>query len=56
MMRWLFYLTGGRPMTPEGFAFVDRVTGKPVWYWSDKFGRFWMAQSKWALFRVRARF
>ena len=49
---WWTYLTGGRPMRRTGCAFVDRVTGRWVEYYRDRFGREWMAQSRWALFRV----
>lgn len=50
----LFYrLTGGRPMKHLGFAFTDVISGKPVSYWRDKFGREWMAVGAWSLFRVR---
>lgn len=53
MMRRLFYwLTGGRPMVREHFAFTDIVTGKSVNYYTDAYGRRWLAMSPWALFRV----
>lgn len=39
----------------DGFAFTDRVSGRPICYWLDRYGRRWMAEGPWALFRVRAR-
>ena len=46
------YLTGGRPMKRVGFAFVDVVSGNMVFYYQDLFGRKWMAERCWAIFRV----
>lgn len=43
-------------MTATGFAFMDVVSGRPVRYWKDRFGRFWLAESAWSIFRVRSRF
>ena len=51
LLQWLL---GGRPMTPLGFAFIDLVSGKPVFYFADKFGRCWLAEHPWSLFRVPA--
>lgn len=55
---WILFgihkLTGGRPMTREGFAFIDKVSGESVHYWRDKFGRRWMANGPWSSFRVAA--
>lgn len=48
----MMYLTGGRPMQWLGFAFTDIVSGKAVHYWRDSFGRKWMANGSWSLFRV----
>ena len=48
--RWF---TGGRPMQRIGHAFTDNVSGKEVDYYVDKFGRFWMAEGPWSLFRVK---
>lgn len=45
----------GRPMDNRGLAFVDKVTGKNVYYYLDKYDRLWLAQSKWARFRVRVK-
>lgn len=50
---WLMRLTGGRPMTRQGFAFVDRVSGARVYYYTDALGRPWMAAGPWSRFRVR---
>ncbi len=54
-MRWFFrWLLGGRPMKRVGFAFTDRVSGRSVNYYRDRYGRYWMAEHGWALFRVRS--
>ena len=46
--------TGGRPMVDEGYSFTDKVSGKSVRNYTDKFGRKWMADSgPWSIFRVR---
>ena len=45
-------LLGGRPMQWLSFAFTDSVSGKPVHYWRDRLGRYWLASGKWSLFRV----
>lgn len=50
--RWLWKLTGGRPMVREGCAFIDCVTHKEVFYWRDRLGNRWMAFGAWDLFRV----
>ena len=53
MMRRLFYtITGGRPMVCGGHAFIDIVSRKSVYYFIDFFGRQWLAEHKWAFFRV----
>jgi hypothetical protein len=49
-----FKVTGGRPMIDCGFNFVDKVSGKSVRNYTDRFGRKWMADSgPWSIFRVR---
>lgn len=48
-----FKLTGGRPMKDKGHLFVDIVSGKSVRHYIDKFGRSWMAEGPWSIFRVR---
>jgi hypothetical protein len=55
-MRQIFYnVTGGRPMRRLNRSFTDRVSGKRVEYFEDKFGRKWMADGgPWSLFRVPA--
>jgi len=52
MAGFLTKLLGGRPMRLEGFAFTDVVVGEPVYYYRDRLGRRWLAQSAWARFRV----
>ena len=57
-MNWflrLFYtITGGRPMTRLEGAFTDRVSGEPVSYYRDAFGRRWLANDDYSFFRVLA--
>jgi hypothetical protein len=50
MIKWL---TGGRPMRRLHFLFVDAVAGTPIYAFKDAFGRLWMAEKPWSLFRVR---
>jgi hypothetical protein len=45
----------GRPMTKEGYAFCDSVSGASVYFFRDLRGRRWMAENQWSLFRVEAR-
>lgn len=45
-------LTGGRPMKRLSYRFTDHISGLPVYYYEDAFGRKWMATDKWASFRV----
>ncbi len=45
-------ILGGRPMICMGYHFTDIVSGKPVYKFIDKLGRIWMAEHKWARFRV----
>lgn len=55
-MKNLFWkLTGGRPMKLIGFAFTDRVDGRAVNYYIDKFDRLWLANGPWSRFRVSRR-
>lgn len=49
MWRWL---TGGRPMTRGEFRFVDIVSGRPIYYFHDLYGRLWLAERPWSRFRV----
>lgn len=44
--------TGGRPMTLVAHEFSDVVSGRAVFSWRDRVGRFWLAEHRWALFRV----
>ena len=46
------HFTGGRPMICDGHAFIDIVSGKPVYHFIDLFGRHWLAEHRWAFFRV----
>lgn len=48
----LIRLTGGRPMLYRTLAFIDRVSGKSVYRWTDRLGREWLAEGPWSLFRV----
>jgi hypothetical protein len=49
----LKHLTGGRPMARRGVAFFDVISGKPVFYYRDLFGRRWLSDGgPWASFRV----
>ena len=41
-------------MVDEGYSFTDKVSGKSVRNYTDKFGRKWMADGgPWSIFRVR---
>jgi hypothetical protein len=52
-MRFLWWLTGGRPMKRLDFRFVDAVDRQPVYRWVDKFGRIWLANNYDWFWRVR---
>jgi hypothetical protein len=52
-MKWLWKLTGGRPMIFIRFQFTDIVVGMPVNSYMDRLGRYWLANHSWSLFRVR---
>lgn len=53
MWRRLFYwMTGGRPMKRGSYRFTDHITGRCVYYFTDAYGRKWMATSPWDTFRV----
>ena len=51
--RFFYKLTGGRPMIYKDHAFIDVVSGREVKYYTDYFGRNWMANTKWSSFRVK---
>lgn len=52
-MNWFWHITGGRPMRKEeNCIFVDRVSGKSVHGYRDRFGRAWLAEHSMAMFRV----
>lgn len=48
-----FALTGGRPMTFIQQGFRDIVDGRMVNYFCDANGRYWMANTRWSIFRVK---
>ena len=50
---WLIWLCGGRPMERGAFRFTDCISGKPVYYFADHYGRVWLATHAWSWFRVR---
>jgi len=51
----LFYAaTGGRPMIKGKAAFIDVVTGNDVYYYTDYYGREWLAEEGFYSFRVEA--
>jgi hypothetical protein len=52
MVKWIWRLTGGRPMTAISTAFIDIVTGERVRIYQDRLGRRWLATGAWDLFRV----
>lgn len=41
-------------MRREAFAFRDQCSGASVSYYRDSLGRLWLAENRWALFRVPA--
>lgn len=52
-MRFLLWITGGRPMRRHSFMFTDVVSGRPVHAYEDRFGRWWLADDgPWSSFRV----
>jgi hypothetical protein len=52
MLNLLMRLTGGRPMERVEYLFRDQFNGEHVYYFTDYFGRHWMATNEWSLFRV----
>ena len=50
--KWLWRLTGGRPMFRGKLLFTDVVNGNAVYCYTDRLGRTWMAQRGFHLFRV----
>ena len=34
-----------------GFAFTDLVSGRPVFYFTNRKGRYWMAEGRFSTFR-----
>lgn len=53
-LRIIMQITGGRPMKRRAYAFTDIVSGKPVFYYTDFFGRSWLAENAVGLFRVKS--
>lgn len=53
-MRFLMWLTGGRPMKQGEYRFDSMLYGESVYYFTDYYGRKWLATHKWSLFRVAA--
>ena len=51
---WFYWLTGGRPMKRREYRFRSDLSGEPVYLYEDQFGRLWLAETPWALFRVGA--
>lgn len=54
-MKWLWKLTGGRPMRLHSPAFIDAVSGYKVGHYMDKHGKWWLADNRWSWFRVPMR-
>jgi hypothetical protein len=52
MRRFWNWISGGRPMTREGYALYDSVAKRNVYHWRDAYGRRWMAFGPMSLFRV----
>ena len=52
-VKWLVSrVTGGRPMKRIEYRFTDLISGSPVYYYEDTFGRVWLATDAWSWFRV----
>lgn len=49
MLSWRFPW----PMTEDGYAFLDHVAAKPVYYWIDRNGKRWLAYGRWSFSRMR---
>lgn len=43
-----------KPMTFEGYAFTDGISGKRIYYYRDAFGKRWMKEGRFGLFKVAA--
>lgn len=48
-MKLFYYLPGGRPMN------YSRTMNekKNIYIWYDIFGRYWIANNRWSLYRIR---
>jgi hypothetical protein len=55
MLKFLHWITGGRPMRRIGHAYTERCTGKPVSYFVDAYGDVWMAKHRWSIGRTPPR-
>lgn len=53
ILKWLWKLTGGRPMKFIRHEFVDVVIDRPVNSYMDRNGKFWMAYTEWDWDRMR---
>lgn len=51
-MKWLWHLTGGRPMRHRKELFYDGIARRMVHMFEDRLGRQWMAFGAWSMFRV----
>jgi hypothetical protein len=52
MFKLLMRLTGGRPMKRGIYRFQSHLTGDHVYYFTDYFGRKFLAADRWSSFRV----
>lgn len=53
MLRFLYRITGGRPMhLVERSGFTDIVSGRQVHLFRCRLGRTYLAERKWSIFRV----
>ena len=50
-IRWSSKLTGGRPMKRGEWRFESWL-GNQVYYFTDHFGRVWLADNAWSWIRV----
>lgn len=54
IMKFVWKITGGRPMIFEGLSIRHPVTGKEINYYKDRLGRRWLASSPWSINRRRS--
>lgn len=55
MKKWLWKLTGGRPMKFIRAEFFDHIVSQDVNSYMDKHGRYWFAFTPWTWNRLRMR-